>query len=160
MLCTPQVHDLPEARGAALRMPNDLPARHRRILRTGLARGEAPERHARRAAGARRLTVLRSMRHACGTKRIVAMRGRRPYTRATMRSMVSPSWPPPQQHLCSCPVRLVVTLLVPSPGSCGVRHSAPPSRSLRKKSSSSCISCSALSSSSRRGRGALSPVAS
>ena len=48
----------------------------------------------------------------------------------------------------------------PTMGSHGVHHSARPSRSWRKKSSSSCISCSGLKSSSRRGRRAASPVAS
>src|SRR5439155_11808211 len=42
----------------------------------------------------------------------------------------------------------------------GGRYSAPRSRSWRKKSSSSCISCSGLKASSRRGRGASSTVAS
>src|SRR4030095_3453661 len=42
----------------------------------------------------------------------------------------------------------------------GVVPSAPPSLSLRRKSSSSCISCSGLRSSSRSGRGASSTVAS
>jgi hypothetical protein len=41
-----------------------------------------------------------------------------------------------------------------------MRHSAPRSRSWRKKSSSSCISCSGWKSSSRRGGGVSSPVAS
>ena len=41
-----------------------------------------------------------------------------------------------------------------------VRQSPRPSRSWRKKSSSSCMSCSGLKSSSRRGRGASSPGAS
>ena len=53
-----------------------------------------------------------------------------------------------------------ITLPVPATGSRGVLHSALPSRSSRKKSSSSCISFSGLMSSSRRGRGASSPVAS
>ena len=53
-----------------------------------------------------------------------------------------------------------ITLPVPATGSRGGLHSAPPSRSSRKKSSSSCISCSGLRSSSRSGRGASSPVAS
>ena len=48
----------------------------------------------------------------------------------------------------------------PATGSCGGRPSAPRSRPWRKKSSSSCISCSGWKSSSRRWRGASSTVAS
>jgi hypothetical protein len=51
-------------------------------------------------------------------------------------------------------------LLVSATGRRGERHSAPRSRSWRKKSSSSCISCSGLKASSRRWRGASSTVAS
>ena len=113
-----------------------------------------------RAAGALRLTVLGSVLNACTTKRIVAMSGRRPFKPETVLSMLSPTWPTKQQQPCSCTVRLLLTFPVPSTGRRGFLHSALPSRSSRKKSSSSCISFSGLRSSSRSGRGSSSTVES
>ena len=74
-------------------------------------------------------------------------------------SMVSPPSPPPSHHPGAWPGRCMVSCAVPVPGQRRWRHSAPRSRSWRKNSSSSCIICSGLKSSSRRGRG-TSPVAS
>jgi hypothetical protein len=54
--------------------------------------------YAPRAAGALRLTVLGSVLNACATKRIVDMSGRRPFKRATVLSMLSPTWPTKQQQ--------------------------------------------------------------
>jgi hypothetical protein len=67
---------------------------------------------------------------------------------------------PREQHPWACPVRRVLPFPVPSPGRRTLRHSAPRSRSLRKKSSRSCINCSGLKASSRCGCGASSTVVS
>jgi hypothetical protein len=120
----------------------------------------APRAIGRRASGALRLTVLESVLHACATQRLVAMRRRRPCKRATVRSMLSPTWLTKQQQPSSCTVWLLLTFPVPATGRRGLLHSAPPPRSSRKKSSSSCISFSGLRSSSRRERGSSSAVES
>ena len=71
-------------------------------------------------------------------------------------TVMAPTRATPMRMSC----RLVLPFPASIPGRQRLRHSVPRSRSLRKKSSSSCISCSGLKSSSRGGRGASSPVVS